>query len=142
MEIRGFPVKYTKIKARERRDEEKFLQNRINDLIAKTEKNKNNKKIIYELNSTKARLNKIIAYKTRGTILRSRARWHEQGERNTKYFYSLEKRNYSRKVVTKLKLNDGSYTTNESDILEEQKTFYENLASIFCTKYPRKRNFL
>ena len=40
MEIRGFTVKYTKIKARERRDEEKFLQNRINDLIAKTEKNK------------------------------------------------------------------------------------------------------
>ena len=85
------------------------------------------KKIIHELNSTKARLNKIIAYKTRGTILRSRARWHEQGERNTKYFYSLEKRNYSRKVVTKLKLNDGSYTTNQSDILEEQKRFYENL---------------
>ena len=127
MEIRGFTVKYTKIKARERHDEEKFLQNSINDLIAKTEKNKNNKTIIYELNSTKARLNKIIAYKTCGTILRSRARWHEQGERNTKYFYSLEKRNYSRKVVTKLKLNDSSYTTNESDILEEQKRFYENL---------------
>ena len=100
---------------------------RINDLIAKTESNKINKKIIHELNSTKARLNKIIAYKTRGTILRSRARWHEQGERNTKYFYSLEKRNYSRKVVTKLKLNDGSYTTYESDISEEQKRFYENL---------------
>ena len=38
MEIRGFTVKYTKTKARERRDEEKFLQNRINDLIAKAEK--------------------------------------------------------------------------------------------------------
>ena len=77
MEIRGFTVKYTKIKARERRDEEKFLQNRINDQLAKAEKNRNNKKIIYELDSTKARLNKIMAYKTRGTILRSRARWHE-----------------------------------------------------------------
>ena len=42
----------------------------------------------------KARLNKIMAYKTRGTILRSRARWHEQGKRNSKYFYGLEKRNY------------------------------------------------
>ena len=127
MEIRGFTVKYTKIKARERRDEEKFLHNRINDLIAKAEKNRNNKEIIYELNSTKARLNKIMAYKTRGTILRSRARWHEQGERNTKYFYGFEKGNYSKKVVTKLKLNDGLYTTNQSDILEEQKSFYENL---------------
>ena len=49
MEIRGFTVKYTKIKARERRDEEKFLQNRINYLIAKAEKSKNIKRI---MNST------------------------------------------------------------------------------------------
>ena len=32
-----------------------------------------------------------MAYKTRGAILRSRARWHEHGERNNKYFYSLGK---------------------------------------------------
>ena len=68
-----------------------------------------------------------MAYKTHGTILRSRARWHEQGERNSKYFYGLEKRNYSRKVVSKLKLTDGSYITNQSDILEEQKIFDEDL---------------
>lgn len=55
MEIRSFTVKYTKIKARERRDEEKFLQNRINDLIAKAKKKKkhrNNKK-----NHLRAQLN-------------------------------------------------------------------------------------
>ena len=68
-----------------------------------------------------------MAHKTRGAILRSRTRWHEHGERNNKYFYSLEKRNYSRKSVTKLKLNDGSFTTNQFDILEEQKKFYETL---------------
>ena len=45
MEIRGFTVKYTKIKARERRDEEKFLQNRINDLLAKAEKTETIKKL-------------------------------------------------------------------------------------------------
>ena len=33
MEIRGFTVKYTTIKARRRRDEEKILQNKINELI-------------------------------------------------------------------------------------------------------------
>ena len=93
----------------------------------KQKKTETIKKIIYELDSTKARLNKIMAYKTRGTILRSRARLHEQGERNSKYFYGLEKRNYSRKVVSRLELSDSSYTTNQSDILEEQKIFYENL---------------
>ena len=34
-------------------------------------------------------------------------------------------------AVTKLKLSDGSYTTNQSEILEEQKIFYENLYKLF-----------
>jgi len=127
MEIRGFTVKYSKIKARNTRDEEKLLQNEMKALIAEVEKSKNNRQILCELNSTKTRLNKISAHRTRGTILRSRARWHEEGERNSKYFYNLEKRNYSKKVVTKLKLNDGSFTTNQLDNLNQEKEFYQNL---------------
>jgi len=38
MEIRGFTVKYTKIKARRRRDEEKILQNKIYHLFSRAEK--------------------------------------------------------------------------------------------------------
>ena len=99
----------------------------MNALIAEAEKSKSNRQILCELNSTKTRLHKISEHRTRGTILRSRARWHEEGERNSKYFYNLEKRNYSKKVVTKLKLKDGSFTTNQLDILNEEKEFYQNL---------------
>ena len=127
MEIRGFTVTFSKTKARKRRDEESSLQKKINELFIKAEKNKNNRQIICELNSTRARLEKIMALKTRGTILRSRARWHEQGERNNKYFLNLEKRNHSRKLVSKLKLQNGSVITNQFDILEEQSKFYKSL---------------
>ena len=68
-----------------------------------------------------------MALKTRGTILRSRARWHVQGERSNKYFVNLEKRNHSRKLVSKLKLQNGSVITNQFDILEEQSKFYKSL---------------
>ena len=120
-EIRGFTVKFSKTKARKRRDEESSLQKKINELFIKAEKkNKNNRPIICELNFTRARLEKIMALKARRTILRSRARWHEQGERNNKYFLNLEKRNHSRKLVSKLKLQNGSVITNQFDILEEQ----------------------
>ena len=127
MEIRGFSVKFSKIKARRRRDEEVFLQKKINELFTKAEKNRNNRQIICELNSTRARLEKIMALKTRGTIIRSRARWHEQGERNNKYFLNLEKRNHSRNLVSKLKLPNDSVITNQFDILEEQGKFYKSL---------------
>ena len=65
--------------------------------------------------------------KTKGAIIRSKARWQEKGERNTRYFLNLEKRNHLRKTVTKLKVGDDKYTTDQFEILEEEKTFYESL---------------
>ena len=55
-----------------------------------------------------------MQYKTKDTILRSKVRWHEHGERNTRYFYGLEKRNFEKKTTTKLKLPNGSFTTDQS----------------------------
>ena len=54
-------------------------------------------------------------------------RWFEHGERNTKYFLNLEKRNFCQKSVTKLKLKDDTYTYDQFDILQEEKQFYESL---------------
>ena len=51
----------------------------------------------------------------------------EKGEKNTKYFLGLEKRNSIRKSVFKLKTQNGKELTDESDILEEQVTFYKAL---------------
>ena len=58
MEIRGFTVKFSKTKARKRRDDESSLQKKINELFIKAEKNRNNRQIVCELNSTRARLEK------------------------------------------------------------------------------------
>ena len=68
-----------------------------------------------------------MQYKTKGTILRSKVRWHEYGERNTRYFYGLEKRNFEKKTTSKLKLPSGSFTTDQSEILQEQMHFYKVL---------------
>ena len=68
-----------------------------------------------------------MQYKTIGAILRSKVRWFEHGERNTKYFLNLEKRNFCQKSVTKLKLKDDTYSYDQLDILQEEKQFYESL---------------
>ena len=39
--------------------------------------------------------------KTKGIIIRARASWHEHGEKSTKYFLNLEKRNHVIKTYTK-----------------------------------------
>ena len=41
--------------------------------------------------------------KVKGIIIRARARWHEYGEKSTKYFLNLEKRNHVKKMHEKVK---------------------------------------
>jgi hypothetical protein len=127
MEIRGFTIKYSKRKAKKYRDEEKLLHKKVNDLQARAENNPHNRNITLELQRARSWLKKIMLTKTKGAILRSKVRWHEEGERNTKYFYSLEKRHHDIKTVSKLKVGGNSYIEDQFEILEEEKKFYESL---------------
>ena len=63
----------------------------------------------------------------RGSIVRSKTRWIEQGEKPTKYFCNLEKRNYNHKTIKELKHPDGKSVTKEEEILEEIEIFYKEL---------------
>ena len=55
---------------------------------------------------------------------------HEKGERPTKsYFFNLEKRNYSRRVISELELEEGDIMTNEKQILSEIENYFLNLYS-------------
>ena len=78
------------------------------------------------LNSLKERTEKYYEEKVEGIIVRSRARWHEHAERNSKYFLNLEKRTHIRKHIRKL-YRSGVITTDPFEILETEKQFYENL---------------
>ena len=125
MEMRGFCVQYSKRKSKIRRSKERELQKQIDHLMSmlKTNRSKEN---ITELYRLRAELNKIAEYKTKGAIVRSRIRWHEEGEKNTKYFVNLEKRQHSKTHITKLKY-DGKEINDPDEILKSQRLFYKDL---------------
>ena len=52
-----------------------------------------------ELEQIKIKLSEFATERTRGAIIRSRARWYEHGEKNIKYFLNLDKLNRKRKHV-------------------------------------------
>ena len=66
-------------------------------------------------------------------IVRSRVQWHEQGEKSSKYFLSLEKRNCNVKNIQYIKKGD-TIITQTNTILDEfsnnleRKTFSMNEA--------------
>ena len=109
MEIRGFIVKYSKLKAKRRKNDELLLLNKINELQLKSETTPNNSRYLNDLYAAKLRLQKIMHFKTKGAILRSKVRWYDEGERNTRYFFNLENRCQSKKNIDKLKINDNIF---------------------------------
>ena len=83
-------------------------------------------------------LETLIETKTAGVMLRSKARWVEHREKNTKYFLNLEKRNYNKKVITKLKKSDGKEITDPNHILREEENLYQSLLSRNIELFQRK----
>ena len=77
----------------------------------------------------KGKWEKLIKKKPNGIILRSKAKWSEEGEKNTKYFLNLEKRNYNQKTIKKLIRTNGDEITDQKEIIEEQHRYYEDLYS-------------
>ena len=128
MEIRAFTIAFSKKKAKRKRDEELLLLSEMMRLQTKLQTSYSDS-LKTELERTKRKLSKIAGIKTRGTIVRSRARWYEHGEWNSKYFYNLEKRNQKKKHITSLVNNNGDKITNLKDILEEEERFFEEIYS-------------
>ena len=112
---------------------EEELKKEINSLQRSIEANnmkgKDKEDAVNTLETKKSELEKIIEYQTKGIILRARCRWHNEGEKNAKYFLNLEKRHYNQGAISQLKLDDENFATTEKEILQECETFYKHLYS-------------
>ena len=79
------------------------------------------------LKAAKENLVDIRQKKMEGVLLRSRAKWVGEGEKRTKYFCGLEKRNFVSKQMNNITAKDGSFLTQTNTILQETKHFYGSL---------------
>ena len=60
-------------------------------------------------------------------LLRSKANWHENGEKCSQYFCKLEKKNFIKKIITELIDDAGHHISDQSKILLQQHDFYKTL---------------
>lgn len=58
-----------------------------------------------EVKNIQLQLDKFYLDLAKGAFIRSRAKWLGEGEKNTNYFFALEKRNVKRKSLTALNIN-------------------------------------
>ena len=128
MEIRAFTISYSKQIAKTKKDYEEDLIQEVSRLGNMVE-NDPSPETVQKYIKAKNELDKISYDRTRGACVRSKARWHEFGERSSKYFLNLEKRNYENKCITSLIKENGSSIKDPKEILKEQKRFYQFLYS-------------
>ena len=79
------------------------------------------------LSASRADLEEKLLEKIRGIMFRSRVQWYEEGEKNTKYFFSLEKARYNAKTCYKLLDGEGVEVNDTKRILDMQREFYLDL---------------
>ena len=125
--IRKETMSYSKHKAFQRKKKEKDLQDELKKSYVDFEQNPciDTKSKWLDL---KRQLEVFYDKEIEGMIIRSKIKWFEEGEKSSKYFLNLEKRNYARKHITKLLVND-KVITNQKDILKAQHNFYKELYS-------------
>ena len=123
--IRSHAINFSKIKSQQKNEKETQLENDYSEAARKFEDdpNEDNKSRLCEV---KEKLEQSYDEKIKGVIIRARTRWHEYGEKSSKYFLNLEKRNQVKKHIRKLQINS-SLTTDPSVFLSETKPFYMNL---------------
>ena len=118
-EIRSFTSYYCRQNAKTKKAEE-VLQQKLSTLHKLMCENPTQETTAnyYEV---KMKLEQISLHKTEGAMIRSKARWCEQGTRSTRYFVNLDKRNHSNKYITKLRVENRTLTSPDEILNEEHR---------------------
>ena len=133
LKVREQTLRYAKTKKAKMLREEEELEKKINILQRQIDSGCNNASeklaIDIQLDLKTKELEKIIEHRTKGAILRAKCRWYNEGEKNSKYFLSLEKRHYKNGVISQPKLGDNDFACSDKEILSECETFYRDIYS-------------
>ena len=132
MELKSLIIFYFKDKAIKRKNRECDIKERLEELdekICHSEDLQNIDECLRNYKELKLELQSIYDHKGKAAMFRSKCRWIENGEKPTKYFFNLEKRNYNRKKIFEQELEDGEVITDGKEILFAIETFCKELYS-------------
>ena len=123
-------ISFTKYKAKVSRDRSEEIRQQLeqlDDTICNNFFSPDINQILLHYDNLKSELQFLYENKGRQAMFRAKCRWVEQGERPTKYFFNLEKRNYNKKNIRELRQEDESTTTNDKQILYQIEAYFRDL---------------
>lgn len=124
-EIRKFSIQFGKKLAMKKRTRIQDIIKEISNLNQSSTHPSNSD----NLENLQKELDCIYQEKARGAFVRSRRKWMEEGERNSKYFFNLEKRSAEINLIRKLKINS-TVTEDLGMISEFVSKYYADIYSL------------
>ena len=129
LKIKDFSIDYSKRKKVQNRHELINMYNELNDLDVKLSQHSAKAETLARRDAVKLKIELAEQSAARAAQTRAKARWIEQGEKNTKYFLSLEKARANARVMDSLINKEGSVITDQKEILKVQKEYFAELYS-------------
>ena len=126
--VKAKSIEYSVKRSKEMRYKENLLENEINTLYKQVIRSPGDEIALEQLAKKRAEFEIVQMSKTRGAQVRSRSRWIEEGEKNTKYFLNLEKFRGNANTLTSVRsAENGVLLQNNIDILDDIKKHFESL---------------
>ena len=127
IKIKEHTISYSTQKNKQRKNTEKELLAQMNDLEKRRSDTGQNPALEREILKTKSKLEIFSMSKAQGAQTRSRTKFIEEGERNTRYFLSLEKLRAASNTITTLETEEGQTLTDQQEIRQAQASYYREL---------------
>lgn len=131
LKIQGYSIEFSKRKARQKNKRIEELQLKLDNVNneIKAAPQAEVAHLTCASRKYKEELDTLLSQKVKSAAFRSKSLWYEQGERSSKFFFSLEKMAHDRKTITALRKNSSIITKDPKEILAEQESFYRKLYS-------------
>ena len=128
IKIGEYTQKFCRNKAFKTKNNKSMLEEKLCSLEKKINVNEQNIKLENYYARVREKLEHVYKIEAKGAGIRSRVRWMEEGEKNTKYFLGLEKNNIKKKEIRQIKSENGNRVLKKhEEIMKEVRRYYAQL---------------
>lgn len=128
--IQGWCVEFSISHSKKKNAKIQELEAKLQTLRTSLNENNADEVLLNEFHKASTEMENFIQEKVQARIFMSKVKWHQEGERSSKYFFALEKKNYNKKSITSLRLGNGTVVSDQAVIRIHQEKFYKNLYAV------------
>lgn len=133
-------IRYAKLLGRQKRHEKLQLQRSLIKLQERS--NNGNTRDIENYRLAKEKLKQLELKELEATKIKMKARFLEEGERSTRYFYFLEKSRQANQAIHTLTKDNLDTISEPQDLLKETYNFYKTLFTAEACDESARNQFL